>query len=94
MQGLPIAPRDPAAPAHVVITWSCAELDHQPEASKVIQDATREFKDTPQAAHIVIVNSELALKRGDVQVRKTDGQTGRQADARMSGAAHSGRRAS
>uniref|UniRef100_A0A7S0YZT4 Tetratricopeptide repeat protein 21B n=1 Tax=Hemiselmis tepida TaxID=464990 RepID=A0A7S0YZT4_9CRYP len=44
-----------------------AELDHQPEASKIIQDATREFKDTPQAAQIVIVNSELALKRGDVQ---------------------------
>ena len=34
----------------------------------MIQDATREFKDTPQAAQIVIVNAELALKRGDVQV--------------------------
>uniref|UniRef100_A0A6U5AVN5 Uncharacterized protein n=1 Tax=Hemiselmis andersenii TaxID=464988 RepID=A0A6U5AVN5_HEMAN len=44
-----------------------AELDHQPEASKIIQDATREFKETSQSAQIVIVNSELALKRGDVQ---------------------------
>lgn len=50
---------------HLAIAHS--ELDHSPEASKIIQDATREFKGTPQQAQIVIVNSSLALKRGDVQ---------------------------
>jgi tetratricopeptide repeat protein 21B len=43
-----------------------AELGAMPEAAKVIQDAKGEFFGTPAHAQIVIVDSNLALKRGDV----------------------------
>jgi tetratricopeptide repeat protein 21B len=44
-----------------------ASLGHTPEAAKVIQDAMNEFRGTAEEIRVAIANSELALKRGDVQ---------------------------
>lgn len=43
------------------------ELGQTPEAAKIIQDAKGEFYDTPAHAQIIIVDANLALRRGDVQ---------------------------
>nr|XP_006812059.1 PREDICTED: tetratricopeptide repeat protein 21B-like [Saccoglossus kowalevskii] len=44
------------------------QLDRQPEAAKVMQDAINEFTDTPEEVRITIANSDLALQRGDVEL--------------------------
>ena len=43
------------------------ELGQTHEASKTIQDAKGEFHGTPSHAQIILLDAELALKRGDVQ---------------------------
>ena len=42
------------------------ELGQTPEATKIIVEAKREFHGTPAHAQIIIVDADLALKRGDV----------------------------
>jgi len=43
------------------------ELGQTHEASKTVQDAKGEFHGTPSHAQIILLDSELALKRGDIQ---------------------------
>lgn len=42
------------------------ELGQTPEATKIIVEAKREFHGTPSHAQIIIVDADLALRRGDV----------------------------
>lgn len=43
------------------------KLDHIPEATKLVKDAMHEFAGTPEEVRVVIANSEIAMKRGDVE---------------------------
>ncbi|XP_070546763.1 tetratricopeptide repeat protein 21B-like [Ptychodera flava] len=44
------------------------QLDRQPEAAKVMQDAINEFTGTAEEVRITIANADLALQRGDVEL--------------------------
>ncbi|XP_077996608.1 tetratricopeptide repeat protein 21B-like [Glandiceps talaboti] len=44
------------------------QLDRQPEAAKVMQDAINEFTGTPEEVRITIANADLALQRGDIEL--------------------------
>ncbi|DBB04932.1 TPA: hypothetical protein ACH3X3_010212 [Trebouxia sp. C0006] len=51
---------------YLLLTHTLTEAAKIPEATKVIEDAAREFQGGPEQALVTIAKSQLALKRGDV----------------------------
>ncbi|KAA6420554.1 MAG: tetratricopeptide repeat 21B [Trebouxia sp. A1-2] len=51
---------------YLLLAHTLTEVAKIPEATKVIEDAAREFQGGPEQALVTIAKSQLALKRGDV----------------------------
>lgn len=64
--GKPVA-LDQRAAIYLNLAKVHAELEHTPEATKIIQDARAEFQGSTVSSQIIIVDAEISLKRGDVQ---------------------------